>query len=349
MAYPSLPARQFLSPERFPNVQFDPDCHLWLDVEEFEALAARSEAASLHPATALYRGDFLDGFYDDWIISERYRLESLYLETLARLIAVYEAGKDDQAALAMALRLLDRDPLREEAHQAAMRAYCGLGQRKAALLQYRRCLEILRKELDVEPTVETQNLYQAILQGSFIVEPAHDIPSSEFLPVGTAATVPAGHDPLDVTATVKLAGRAQETSFLEDCWRTVQEKGSRLTLVGGEAGVGKTRLVEEFANHLRWQGIRVLWGRCYEFEHALPYQPVADALRTCLPLLPQMNWPVFLPGRCARSPALCQNCWNAFPRRKRRSRVIVRMPRNPGPRSQPYPAWIRSKRVSLEA
>src|SRR5512139_3550947 len=91
------------------TVQFDPQSPIWLDVEEFEALAVRSEAASLHSAIGLYRGDFLDGFYDDWIICERDRLESLYLETLARLIVVYEAGKDYQAALATALRLLDRD------------------------------------------------------------------------------------------------------------------------------------------------------------------------------------------------------------------------------------------------
>ncbi|MGE5223627.1 MAG: AAA family ATPase [Omnitrophica WOR_2 bacterium] len=264
------------------TVQFDPQSPLWLDVEEFEALAARSDAASLHAAVALYRGDFLEGFYDDWIISERYRLESLYLETLARLILVYEAGKDYQAALATALRLLDRDALREDAHQAAMRAYCGLGQRKAALEQYGRCQEILRKELGAEPMVETRNLYQAILQGLYFAEPAPGVLSSESLPAGSA-----GHDPLDVTARVRLAGREKETSFLEDCWRAVQKGGSHLALIGGEAGVGKTRLVEEFANHLRWQGMRVLWGRCYEFERVLPYQPVADALRASLPLLSQ--------------------------------------------------------------
>ncbi len=264
------------------TVQFDPQSPLWLDVEEFEALAARSDAVSLHAAIALYRGDFLEGFYDDWIISERYRLEFVYLETLARLIAVYEADMDYQAALATALRLLDRDSLREDAHQAAMRAYCGLGQRKAALEQYGRCQEILRKELGVEPMVETRDLYQAILQGFFIAEPSPGVLSIKSLPAGSV-----GYDPLDVTARVKLAGREKETAFLEDCWSAVQKRGSRLVLIGGEAGVGKTRLVEEFANHLRWQGIWVLWGRCYEFERVLPYQPVADALRSSLPNFPQ--------------------------------------------------------------
>jgi len=56
-------------------------------------------------------------------------------------------------------------------------------------------------------------------------------------------------------------------------------------LISGEAGVGKTRLAEEFAHRLRWQGTPVLWGRCYEFERVLPYQPVTEALRTILPTL----------------------------------------------------------------
>ena len=56
-------------------------------------------------------------------------------------------------------------------------------------------------------------------------------------------------------------------------------------LICGEAGVGKTRLAEELAQQLRWRGGRVLWGRCYEFERLLPYQPISEALRTLLPTL----------------------------------------------------------------
>ena len=54
----------------------------------------RSSAAripALEQAVGLYRGDFLDGFYDDWVLSERYRLESLYHDALAQLTAAREA------------------------------------------------------------------------------------------------------------------------------------------------------------------------------------------------------------------------------------------------------------------
>ena len=58
-------------------------------------------------------------------------------DVLARLMAAREAQGEHAAALAAARRLLDQDPLREDAHRAAMRACCRLGQRHAALAQYR--------------------------------------------------------------------------------------------------------------------------------------------------------------------------------------------------------------------
>lgn len=142
------------------TVQFDPQAHVWLDVEAFESLAAHDDLASLESAAGLYRGDFLDGFYDDWIITLRYRLETVFCDVLARLMLTQEAVDDQEAALATALRLLDRDPLREVAHRLAMRALCRLGQRGAALEQYRRCQETVEREVSAEPMVETTELYR---------------------------------------------------------------------------------------------------------------------------------------------------------------------------------------------
>lgn len=264
------------------TVQFDPQRNFWLDLDAFEGHAARTNLADLQAAAALYRGDFLDGFYDDWIISERYRLESIFLEVMARLMILHEAGGDFQTALATALRLLGRDSLNEAAHRLAMRAYCHLGQRKAALEQYNRCRQILLDELDAQPTGETTSLYQAILAGQFAIGSPPEIS-----PIALRLPTQVGRSPLDITAPSRLVGREQEMAFLENCWERAQAGKGSLALIGGEVGVGKTRLVEEFANRIRWQGSRVLWGRCYEFERASPYQPVAEALRNFLPTLSQ--------------------------------------------------------------
>jgi DNA-binding SARP family transcriptional activator/predicted ATPase len=264
------------------TAQFNPQAEIWLDVEEFEARASGKEIATLQSAVALYRSDFLDGFYHDWIISERYRLETLFLDALARLMVGYETRGDHRAALATALRLLNREPLREDVHRLAMRLYCQLGQRSAALEQYDRCRGLMLEELGAELSVETAELYQAIVEGRFDVAGVREAVSLE-LPM--APSVQMGRSPLDVVPPTPLVGRERELAFLCDCRQGVLVGEGGLVLIGGEAGVGKTRLVEVFANRLRWQGVRVLWGRCYEFERTLPYQPFAEALRTILPTL----------------------------------------------------------------
>jgi DNA-binding SARP family transcriptional activator/predicted ATPase len=277
-------------------VQFGRHANLWLDVEEFEAQVSRGDAAGLQSALALYRGDLLEGFYDDWILGERYRLEAIFIEALARLMAVHEAAGDYQAALGIAQRLLGHDPLREDAHRLAMRTYCHLGRRNAALEQYRRCREIVRAELGTEPMGETRALHQAILSGDFRVGLVPETPTVEPLPLahmsGTGA-VSVGRSPLDVITPVRLVGREREIGLLHETWQGAQRGHGELVLISGEVGVGKTRLVEEFATHLRWQGARALCGRCYELERALPYQPFAEALHAALPGLPDEELAAF--------------------------------------------------------
>jgi ABC-type oligopeptide transport system substrate-binding subunit/DNA-binding SARP family transcriptional activator len=265
------------------TVQFDPLADLWLDVDEFQSHAAHEDLARLESAVTRYRGDLLDGFYDDWILTLRYQLDTLYCDVLTRLMVGQEAAGKPEAALAMALRLLDRDPLREDAHRLAMRAFCRLGQRHAALEQYRRCQEAVQQELGAEPMVETTELYRAILDGHVeIGPPVEAMPAAgvEVLP-----PLPAGTHPLEARVSSPLVGREQEMAFLRDRHEAAQQGRGGLVLISGEAGVGKTRLVGELARELRWQGACVLWGRCYEFERILPYQPVAEALRAVVPTL----------------------------------------------------------------
>ena len=234
--------------------------------------------SALQQAVALYRGDFLDGFYDDWVLSERYRLESLYCDALAGLMAAREALGEHEAVLAVALRLLEQDSLREDAHRAAMRAYCRLGQRQAALAQYGRCRQMLQAELGIEPMAETLALRQAIIEGRLACAPGATLAVPVAPPHRELARRGPALHPLDVAGQIPLVGREQELTFLADGWQAARCGGCSLLLVSGEAGVGKTRLAQEFADLQRWQGVRVLQGRCYEFERLLPYQPVAEAL-----------------------------------------------------------------------
>lgn len=75
-----------------------------------------------------------------------------------------------------------------------------------------------------------------------------------------------------------LVGRDQQLFVLEDALLAAQRGESRFVAVGGEAGVGKTRLVTELAKRARALGCQVLWGACSEVELPLPYLPIVEAL-----------------------------------------------------------------------
>lgn len=157
-----------------------------VDVQEFERLAASSDATNLDRTIALYGGDLLEGIdvrdpgFEDWLIPERQRLREVFLAVLAKRLAQAKG----QPAIDLAQRLLAQDPLREEGYRALMRFHAEAGEMGAALRQYETCRAILRRELDVTPSAETEELHRRIRQ-------QQDQPAPVALAVAAAPT-PAG-------------------------------------------------------------------------------------------------------------------------------------------------------------
>ena len=89
---------------------------------------------------------------------------------------------------------------------------------------------------------------------------------------------------------VRFVGRSAELAELIAAFRDAGERRASLALVGGESGVGKSRLAGELSRHARESGARILSGDCVELgEDELPYAPLVAALRplhrTCEPVL----------------------------------------------------------------
>ena len=241
-----------------------------VDVTRFERLAASTDPEALTQAALLYRGDLAEGLavsepaFEEWLVTERVRLRELAVEVLARLLAHHTKTQDVERGIQTAIRLLALDPLLEAVHRTLMRLYSAQGRRGAALRQYQTCLAILRQELGAEPEPETRALYRELLQR----EPE----DNRAEPAVVAAPWQGGGDS-------RLVGRTAELSVLararEHAW-----KGQRiLAIVNGEAGAGKTRLVEEAMAQGQREGARVQLGRAYEGEH-LSFSPWVDALRS---------------------------------------------------------------------
>ena len=155
------------------EVGFNCNSDHWLDVAAFEAglqTLSRSRLDRLEgsdwvaaeEAIALYRGDLLEGFYEEWALRERERLRILYLDGLGRLLQHHSQSEALEQALDCGRRILEVDPLREEIHREMIRLHLRCGRRGLALQQYEACRQILAEELDVEPMEETQSLYHSI-------------------------------------------------------------------------------------------------------------------------------------------------------------------------------------------
>ncbi|MFN8444203.1 MAG: BTAD domain-containing putative transcriptional regulator [Caldilineaceae bacterium] len=163
-------------------IQLNPACSLWLDVgilEEAFTAAARIPGANLslvqanqlEQAVKLYSGELLAGWYQDWCIFERERLQSIYLGLLDKLIGYYEAHEQYALGIANALLILQQDRARECTHRQLMRHYYLSGDRTGALRQYEACTFALQEELAVDPAQSTVALYQQICNDSLRPNP----------------------------------------------------------------------------------------------------------------------------------------------------------------------------------
>ena len=133
-------------------------------------MAAR-KAEGLRLAVQLYRGDLLEGSYQDWCLYERERLQNIYLAMLDKLSGYCEASGEYEQGQDYSTRILRHDPARECTHRRLMRLQYLAGDRSAALRQYVRCVTVLEDELGVKPDRQTVALYDEIRSGSFVTAP----------------------------------------------------------------------------------------------------------------------------------------------------------------------------------
>jgi DNA-binding SARP family transcriptional activator len=179
-------------------VQLDPEADLWLDVAEFEQAFGLVQGVpgrdldlqrvqSLQSAVGLYRGDLLEGWYQDWCLYERERLQQMYLIMLDKLMGYCEAHYDCEAGLVYGALILRCDRARERTHRRLMRLYSLARDRTAALRQYERCVTALDEELGVRPTRRTVALYEQIradqLDGPALPVDVHRTPETVTWPL----------------------------------------------------------------------------------------------------------------------------------------------------------------------
>jgi len=267
------------------NVALNPE-EVEVDVATFERLVAEGTPAALEEAVALYDGELLEGFdpmaapFEEWLLAERERLRELALQALAKLLRYQSEARAPERAIQTALRLLALDPLQEPVHRTLMRLYARQGRRANALRQYQVCVGVLQRELGVEPEPGTRQVYQEILQ-----HPARSTATPELPAAPRRLRRGPFQAPQVPTLEPPLVGRRTELAHLQGALDQAGGGSGRTVVVLGEAGIGKTRLLEALAATTLEQSGRILMARCYETEQILPFGPWVEVLRAGLEAL----------------------------------------------------------------
>lgn len=154
-------------------VQFNRRANLWFDVQQFQQTFQQVRGVSgkdltldtaqrVKEAVDIYRGDLLQGWYQDWCLFERERLQNMFISLLGKLMVFCETRRQYEEGQEYGLRALAYDRTREYTHRRLMRLFCLAGDRVRALRQYEKCVLILKEDLGVEPAKGTQALYEQI-------------------------------------------------------------------------------------------------------------------------------------------------------------------------------------------
>lgn len=261
---------------------------VWVDVaalqallrdvpDELELAADAVVLARLEEASALFRGEFLEGLGVDagrfaaWAGATRAQWRGEEVRTERTLALGHARHGDVAAAEAATRRWLALEPWDESAHRHLMRLLARQGLRSAALAQLAACRRALAEELGVEPEVATLRLAEAIRAGA--IDADDDAPAT---PPWPGMVTPA---PADATAFV---AREEQLTALEAAFQRAGADGARTVLVAGEAGSGKTELLAEFARRAQDddRGLLVVWGHGTAFTgRGNPFEPFVHVAR----------------------------------------------------------------------
>jgi len=203
--------------------------------------------------------------FEEWADLKRRELLRRYEDVLR--VATRQAIADSRwhDAVAGAERWLACDPLSEEATQLAMEAHYLEGDCGAALGRFATYRARLAQDIGAQPATAVVELAQRI---------ESEARAERRAPPAELETVPSFQ--------ASLVGRDGQWHALAATWRAVAAGSGRVTLLEGEAGVGKTRLAEDFLRWVRAEGGTVLRGRGYDPTTGIPYGPVVEALRGAL-------------------------------------------------------------------
>ncbi|WP_155352726.1 BTAD domain-containing putative transcriptional regulator [Acrocarpospora macrocephala] len=279
---PRAPAEVIVSAAPGYAIRLDPDA---VDAWRFERLAERARTLSerdpaaarkaLGEALGLWRGEaFAEVADEEWAIAESVRLGEIRLGAQELLVEVTLHSAPAIEAVPGAELLTRRHPLREESWRLLALALWGSGRQADALAALRRARHTLAEELGLDPGPALVELERAILNQDLSVLTAATRPRA---PQPVAAEI---RKPAETRAVEPLfVGRDTELDVLAKAAQDALAGESRLVLISGEPGAGKSTLINRLIDGLGPEHWRIATGRCPEDDGAPPAWAWIEALR----------------------------------------------------------------------
>ena len=229
----------------------------------------------------LYQGELLPGFYDEWVILERDRLENAYHQKMNLLLDRLIQTEQWDEVLEWGEQWIRLGYAPEAAYRALMRAHANTGDPGMATSTFHRCVESLNRELNLEPSIETQQLYERIREGELeqVSTPTTRVRTPEvrkpaFLDEDT-------NQPLERPLFV---AREHELARLEEQLDLALKGQGGVIFITGEAGSGKTALIHEFTHYAQevHKDLIVASGNCNAHtgigDPYLPFREILELL-----------------------------------------------------------------------
>ena len=238
------------------------------DVEQFRRRVGQEPGVAM--VTEVPR--FLEGFsvrhaprFEEWAALTRSALLLQYTTALGILAREAMSQWKWREAIELADRWLACDPLSDEAARLAVESRYLAGNRGAALARFADHRALLQRETGCEPSRGLLTLVRRVEADATQSDAARPVSEEWFTRAPALAA--------------SLIGRRAEWRQLEQAWHAVQRGDARVVLLEGEAGVGKSRLSEDFVRHAVAEGAIALRGRGYDATAAIPFGPLVEVLR----------------------------------------------------------------------
>ncbi len=237
----------------------------WItDLEAGRRAALRAETAAAErdhelaaqladEAAAWCDGELLDGVEGDWLDAIRWERRQQLTASLALVSSERSLLGDSSRAISAARRLVALEPFGEAGHRILITVLVRAGDRGAAAQVYHGLVRVLRNDLGVEPSLETEALRTLFDSDAAATAQDRSARSTVFL------------------------GREAELLTLRDAYADAARGSAQVVVISGAAGIGKSSLVAALTSSVIADGALVLTGGCSRTP-AIPYEPLVEAL-----------------------------------------------------------------------